>query len=120
MAQSSIDTKEIERRLSDIETRTEIALKMNMSRIADQMQSFAQANRPWTDRTTRARRSLHGVVKEDKANHTLDIGIAHGVDYGYSLEFEHEKRYAILFPTLKRFTSIIMQEMNKLIEGISL
>lgn len=118
MAQNSIDTKEVEERLNDIEVKAYVALKMQMSEMAKQMQNYAQIHRPWTDRTTRARRSLHGVVKEDKAKQTLDVGIAHGVDYGYSLEFEHEKRYAILFPTLQKFTGRIMNAMSRLIEGI--
>lgn len=116
MANTNIDTSEVERRLQDIETRTMIKIKIDMSEYAKQMEGYAKRNKPWTNHTHRAVQSLHGVVRESGKG-KIDVGIAHGVWYGTSLEFGHEKRYAILFPTLKEFTSRIMNSFRNIMEG---
>lgn len=117
MESSNIDMREVEERLQDIETKTMVYIKMRMSYYAKDMQSYAQLNRPWRDRTTRARQSLYGFIKE-AGKGILEIGIAHGVDYGVSLEFEHEKRYAILYPTLRYYTDRIMSGFRNVMEQI--
>lgn len=67
--------------------------------VAADLQGKAQANRPWTDRTGQARQRLRGyVTKEGTA---VRVNLAHGVNYGENLEYGHEKRYAIIEPTLR-------------------
>lgn len=64
------------------------------------LQGEAQKNRLWTDRTGQARQRIKGYcVKTEKG---VRIYLAHGVGYGIYLEFANEKRYAIIYPTLRR------------------
>jgi hypothetical protein len=51
---------------------------------AEDMENYAKANAPWTDRTGDARERLHATVEETGPIGT--IVLAHGVDYGIWLE----------------------------------
>ena len=85
--------------LSFGESRVPYALEMYCSTIAKQFESYAKNNRPWTDRTSRARLGLTGYYK--KVPNGYRIYIAHTVDYGIWLEYANEKNYAILEPTVR-------------------
>lgn len=66
---------------------------------AKNLESYMKKNRPWTDRTGEAKRRLNGSAESTKKG--ARITLAHGVEYGYTLELCHEKRYAIISPTLR-------------------
>lgn len=105
-----IEAKEVKANLEQIEQRARAGIYATMEAHAKQMETYAKRNRPWTDRTTHARQRLRGYV--EKKDNFVRVGIAHGVDYGKSLELEHEKRYAILKPTLDNFASKIMNDFK--------
>jgi hypothetical protein len=68
---------------------------------ANEAEQYAKENAPWTDRTTMARRELHGyVIDNDKE---IGFGVAHRVDYGVELETAHDGQYAVLRPTVDHF-----------------
>ena len=69
---------------------------------AKKAEANAKRDRPWMDRTGHARQRLNGrCVRIPRG---VRIILAHGVEYGIYLEFAHEKRYAIIYPTLTRMT----------------
>ncbi|MCD2492734.1 hypothetical protein LQE92_08845 [Lacrimispora sp. NSJ-141] len=82
---------------------------------AKDLQGKAQSNRPWTDRTGHARQRLKGYCTESEDG--LRIYLAHGVDYGVKLEFGYEKRYAIIYPTLRKCGPEIMAGCRKILRG---
>lgn len=118
MANSNIrvDTMDVQHNLETLEGRILAAVKGRCVEDAKEMENYAKVNRKWTDRTSMARRSLNGYVEEDKEH--IRVGIAHGVDYGVHLELAHEKRYAILVPTLNKFKNAIMQSFYNITHGI--
>lgn len=67
---------------------------------AQKMEGYAKEHRPWKDRTGDARRRLKGSW--EPTNEGYRIKISHGVRYGVWLEFCHERRYAILKPTIEK------------------
>jgi hypothetical protein len=67
---------------------------------AQKMEAFAKHNRPWHDRTARARQSLKGSWSKEGGGYRIQI--AHGVTYGIYLEMKNERRYAILMPTVEK------------------
>lgn len=67
---------------------------------AQKMEAYAKQNRPWHDRTSRARQSLKGSW--EKVSEGYKVQIEHGVRYGVYLEFRWERRYAILMPTVEK------------------
>lgn len=59
------------------------------------MANDAKLNAKWTDRTSNARQLLNGTA-EWVSPSTLQISVAHGVDYGVWLELAMGRKYAIL------------------------
>jgi len=70
---------------------------------AAKLQKEAQLHRPWTDRTAQARQRLRGTVAPLPQGNGVKITLSHGVDYGVYLEYGHERRFAIIDPTIKRY-----------------
>lgn len=94
------DTSGMRRELNAIPDRIEEALMGYGKTAASMLQGEAQKTRPWTDRTAQARQRIKGYcVRSEKG---VRIYLAHGVDYGVYLEFANEKRYAVIYPTLRR------------------
>lgn len=106
----TIDNKQVVANMESIEKKARAVTYIQMEEWAKIMEAYAKRNRPWTDRTTHARQRLKGYV--EKNDNMVRVGVAHGVDYGTHLELEHEKRYAILKPTLERFTADILKSFN--------
>lgn len=78
---------------------------------AEKMQAYAKGNAPWTDRTGNARKYLRGkAVRRKKAIWRIEL--SHSMSYGVFLEYAHEKRYAIILPTITRQSPTIMKTFN--------
>ena len=96
-----IDMSGIIAQLSAMPSKVETATLAYGETAAVKLQGEAQTNRPWTDRTAQAKQRLRGYVEQPEGPGTVRITLQHGVDYGTYLELAHEKRFAIVAPTLK-------------------
>lgn len=105
-----VDSSDLRNNLESFQRQADVAIKMYCEDVAKSMEGYAKRNRPWTDRTIRARQSLHGFVED--TGDVIRTCIAHGVWYGISLETKHEKRYAILFPTVQKFSSTFLRGLD--------
>lgn len=85
---------------SKFQNKFDAAVELLCENGSQKMESYAKENRPWTDRTSRARQSLKGSWKKEGSSYKVQI--AHGVKYGVWLEFANERRYAILMPTVQK------------------
>ena len=72
--------------------------------LAKDMETFANQNAPWTDRTTDARQGLSGEPFAE--NGIVGASIVHSVPYGIWLENRFERRYAIIGPTQAVFAPL--------------
>lgn len=86
--------------LDEMKPKIRTATLMFAIREAQQLRSYMQINRPWTDRTGEAKRRLNAVVSQESED-VIRITLAHGVNYGYWLEVAHERKYSIIGPTIK-------------------
>lgn len=93
------DYSEVNNKMNQFKSKFEAAMQIFCSNGAQRMESYAKQNRPWTDRTGSARQRLEGSWEKDGNDYI--IRIAHGVSYGVWLEFAHERKYAILRPTVE-------------------
>jgi hypothetical protein len=96
--------------LEEMPYKTDAAIKMFAETNALVLQNEARQKAPWQDRTGHARQRLRGY-----STHTISgyrINLAHGVDYGLWLELAHEKRFAILEPTITLSSPRIMTEFQ--------
>ncbi len=80
--------------------RRETALETGRT-LAARMEAHAKANRPWADRTGRARGAIRGRAEADGAR--IKITLTGGAPYSVALETGYGGRYAILGPTVRRF-----------------
>lgn len=86
------------RNLHDFEERVEDNLLSEMERLALRMENEAKTNRPWTDRTGNARRSIRGTAGKDGLNYIAVLAI--GVYYGKYLELSNGGKYRVVRPTI--------------------
>ena len=85
--------------IAAVDKRAQAAVEMYAKHQAKNLESYAKRNAPWTDRTGMARKSLNATT--EKRSNGIRITLAHGVDYGLWLELAHEKRFAIVRPTIE-------------------
>lgn len=85
---------------------------------AKDLEAYAKANKPWTNRTGEAQRRLSGTSKRTD-DYTWTLTLSHGVDYGIWLEIAHEERYAIIQPTIRVKSPKIMKNFNHAIDKLS-
>lgn len=112
MATIKFDATDLLNRLESAETKSQIAIKMYAQEGAKKFENYAKSHRPWTDRTGHARQRLVGWV--ETLSDKVRIYIGHGVNYGVYLELAHEKKYAILQPTVNAMSKEVLQGYSKL------
>ena len=96
----TFDYSQVNANMSAFQSKFEAAMKVFCMNGAQKMERYAKENRKWTDRTGSARQRLKG--NWEKVSDGYLLSIAHGVDYGVWLEFAHERKYAILLPTIEQ------------------
>lgn len=104
-------------KISRASSKSEAAIAMYAENAALTLQNYAREHRPWTDRTGQARQRLTGSVAIVAQGY--QIILAHGVNYGVWLELAHEKRFAIIQPTIQAKFPEILSGFNKLLERLS-
>ena len=112
----SIDMSNLESGLNAFMGKSESAIRMYAETAALKLQNYARDKAPWTDRTGHARQRLTGTVTSMTSGYKITL--AHGVDYGIWLELAHEKRFAIIQPTILANSNEIMTGFNKLLERL--
>lgn len=93
------------------------AVLMYANTKAVQLEASMKRNRPWTDRTGMAKATLRTVVTQPDQN-TIRITLAHGVSYGIWLELAHEKKWAIVNPTLEKEAPNVVDGLQDLMSKI--
>lgn len=111
-----MDAKGLLNGLESFGDKSEAAIRMYAETAALNLQNHARDKAPWTDRTGHARQRLRGDVLT--VANGYKIRLAHGVDYGLWLELAHEKRFAIIQPTILANSNGIMTGFNKLLERL--
>lgn len=114
----TVNTKQVEMGLAGYAIKVSAALKIYGETVSKKLETQAKQNRPWTDRTNRARLGLTGSSEVNKDG--LRIVLAHTVDYGVWLELAHEKRFAIVEPTVKQEAAGVKSGLNRLLNRITL
>lgn len=84
-----------------------------LRRFAPQIESYAKANAPWTDRTAAARQTLFTVVEAKKDR--VILYLSHTMSYGVYLELRWQGRWSIIMRTLQAHESPIMDGLKRLV-----
>lgn len=116
MSNFRLDAEDLQNNLRTFEDRALLAMQMYCETAASDLEGYMKQNRPWTDRTGQARQRLKGTVEETEAGYR--IALSQGVDYGIWLELAHEKKYAILEPTVRLKGPEVVQGFRGLLSSI--
>lgn len=108
-----LDASSLESGLNALMNRSQVALRMYAETAALKLQNYARDRAPWTDRTGQARQRLTGTALTMANGYKLRL--SHGVSYGIWLELAHEKRFAIIQPTILANTNVIMEGFQGLL-----
>jgi hypothetical protein len=90
------------------------ALSIYADTAAKKMEAEAKTKAPWEDRTGNARNSIRGEGGWD--GYLLKVVLSGGMSYNVWLELAHEKKYAILRPTIDRNTPSIIRGYQRLVK----
>lgn len=82
-------------------------------RYANEVETYARTNAPWSDRTGDARSGLGTETMANEGSLTLEL--FHTVDYGLWLEHIQNGHFAIIMPTLERYAPAIMRDVEEAI-----
>lgn len=110
------DFRHMMNQLNALPQRVAVELERYGKTVAAQLEAAAKKNRPWTDRTTNARDSLKGGTEPMDTG--IRITLEGGMSYSVYLEFAHEKKYAVIYPTLKEEAPAAMQGLRRLLERL--
>lgn len=113
-----LDLSEIYENLRKLPDAVEKAVLAYGKTAGEKLRVKAVEDRPWTDRTAHARQRLHSDVKRIETG--IRIILAHGVEYGVYLELAHEKKYAVIYPTLLEMGPSVMEGLEGLFYRIQL
>ncbi|MBQ9901074.1 MAG: HK97 gp10 family phage protein [Clostridia bacterium] len=92
---------------------------------ASSMEDYAKNNRPWTDRTGNARRTMEGVCawavpsgSGRTSGNILTVGVEGHMPYSVFLELGYGQKYSILAPTVHHFAPRILLEFAAQMGGM--
>lgn len=106
----------MEREIRALPNRVAVALDAYGEAVAAKLETAAKRNRLWTDRTAHARQSISGSTERYDTGIRITLEI--GVEYGVYLEFAHEKKYAVIYPTLKKEAPAALSGLRGLLERL--
>ena len=108
------DASKLIKGLAEREIRTRAALGLYADTVAKKMETHAKSNKPWVDRTGRAKQSLNSSWKW--VGDVARVELSHGVYYGIYLELCNEKKYAIIKPTIDIISPQAIRGLNKILK----
>lgn len=97
-----------------VRSKVRTALELYADTAAKKMEGDAKDNAPWTDRTSNARNTIQG--SRGWENDKLIIALSGNVNYFYYLEMCHEKKWAILKPTVDKWAPKVLSGYQKLVK----
>ena len=109
-----IDASNLIKGIAEREIKTRAALGLYADTVAKKMETHAKSNKPWVDRTGRAKQSLNRSWKW--VGDVARVELSHGVHYGIYLELCNEKKYAIISPTINYISPKVIKGLKNIIK----
>lgn len=108
------DASNLLKGLAEADIKMKAAVGVYCDTAGKKLETEAKKSAPWTDRTAQARQTMQGGMEWQGAK--CRVYLAGNKDYSPYLEFAHEKKYAVIFPTIQANSKKILEGMNKIIE----
>lgn len=90
------------------------AIEAKCNKKSKELESYAKDNKIWENRSSHAWQGLTGTYEVDDKGAV--IVLAHTVDYGLWLELAHEKKYAIVEPTIRLQSQAVFDSFQGLLD----
>lgn len=97
-----------------VERKMKAAIGLYADTASKKMEGDAKQNAPWTDRTSNARNSILGEFGWE--GNKAVITLSGNMSYSVYLELAHEKRFAILVPTIQKSAPEILRGLQRLVK----
>lgn len=108
-----LDASSLMSGLADIQLKVERATNLYAETSAIKMINDAKLKAPWTDRTGNSRQTMdHNITK---AGTITRISLRGNTPHFKYLELCHEKKNAILWPTIQRWSGQVLSGWSKII-----
>jgi len=72
---------------------------------------------PWINRSFRAARSIFSYIEHNETEGFIAVGLYHTMSYGAYLEYAHNRRYAIIEPTVRNHASGLLNKIKEIMRG---
>ena len=108
------DASKLIKGMAEREIKTRAALGLYADTVANKMETHAKSNKPWVDRTGRAKQSLNSSWKW--VGDVARVELSHGVHYGIYLEFCNERKYSIIRPTIDYISPSAIKGLKNIIK----
>ena len=108
-----LDVSSLMSGLSDMQLKVEMATNLYAETSGVKMINDAKSNAPWTDRTGNSRQTMDHKVT--KAGTTTRITLRGNTPHFKYLELCHEKKNAILWPTIQRWSGQVLSGWSKIL-----
>lgn len=108
-----VDISQVTKGLGEAKLKTMHAVEVYGRSAAAKLERVAKDEASWHDRTGLARQTITGVA--DWSGSKFRIGIAGNMNYFPYLELSMEKRFAILWPTIRKESPEILRGMKGLL-----
>lgn len=99
--------------LEDLVTDYATAIRMALMELAEAwapiIEDYMKTNAPWKDRSSNARQTLN--VRAREFHSFIVIDLSHGMNYGIYLELANAGAYAIINPTLDKYTPLVWKSV---------
>lgn len=105
-------------KFDEVLTKVKAGIQLFGETAGKDLEAKAKTNAPWTDRTGNARNSIQGGFQwNDKSGM---IYVSGNTDYFKYLELYHEKKWAILWPTITENQSEILNAFEGMLNKVNL
>lgn len=104
-----LPSKMLEDLVTDYATAIRLALVELGEAWAPIIEDYMKTNARWKDRSSNARQTLNVRAREFSDSVVLDL--AHGMFYGIYLELANAGKYAIINPTLDKYTPLVWKSV---------
>ena len=108
------DASNLIKGIAEREIKTRAALGLYADTVAKKMETHAKSNKPWVDRTGRAKQSLNSSWKW--VGDVARVELSHVVHYCIYLELCNKKKYAIIKPTIDIISPQAIRGLNKILK----
>lgn len=113
MSGLKFDASSLLKGLSELDEKVAKASEVYANSAGTKMTNYAKEKAPWTDRTGNSRQTIDSNV--EKKGNTTEIQIRGNTPHFKYLELAHEKKHAILWPTIQRHAADVLKGWAKVI-----